>query len=63
LRQTAIIAAVQSGQVQPQEVAVIAPGLDAIARYSLVEILTKKGIPVESLNDQRPLTSSPVIRC
>jgi hypothetical protein len=64
LRQTAevIIKAVQSGEVQPQEVAVIAPGLDAIARYTLVEILTKKGIPVESLNDQRPLTSSPVIR-
>ena len=64
LRQTAevIIKAVQSGQVQPQEVAVIAPGLDAIARYTLVEILTKQGIAVESLNDQRPLTSSPVIR-
>lgn len=64
LRQTAevIIKAVQSGEVQPQEVAVIAPGLDAIARYTLVEILIKKGIPVESLNDQRPLTSSPVIR-
>ncbi len=64
LRQTAelIITAVQSGQVEPQEVAIIAPGLDAIARYSLGEILAKKGIPVESLNDQRPLTSSPVIR-
>lgn len=64
LRQTGevIIEAVQSGQVQPQEVAVIAPGLDAIARYTLVEILTKQGIPVEPLNNQRPLTSSPVIR-
>lgn len=64
LRQTAeiIIKAVQSGEVQPQEVAVIAPGLDAIARYTLVEILTKQGIPVQSLNDQRPLTSSPIIR-
>ncbi len=64
LRQTAklIIQAVQSKQVQPQEIAVIAPGLDAIARYTLVEILTKQGIPVESLNDQRPLTSSPIIR-
>ena len=64
LRQTGevIIEAVQSGQVQPQEVAVIAPGLDAIARYTLVEILTKQGIPVEPLNNQRSLTSSPVIR-
>ncbi len=64
LRQTAklIIQAVQSKQVQPQEIAVIAPGLDAIARYTLVEILTKQGIAVESLNDQRPLISSPIIR-
>jgi len=64
LRETTklIIKAVQLRQVQPQEIAVIAPGLDAIARYTLVEILTKQGIPVEPLNDQRPLTSSPVIR-
>ena len=64
LRQTSevIIEAVQSGQVQPQEVAVIAPGLDAIARYTLVEILTKQQIPVNILSDQRPLTSSPAIR-
>ncbi len=64
LRQTAetIIKAVQSGQVEPQEVAVIGPGLDAIARYTLIEILTSQGILVESLNDQRPLASSPLIR-
>ncbi|QMS87035.1 recombinase family protein [Nostoc edaphicum CCNP1411] len=64
LRQTAevIANAIQSKQVQPEEVAIIAPGLDAIARYTLVEILIKQNIPVESLNDQRPLISSPVIR-
>ncbi|MBV8885196.1 MAG: recombinase family protein [Chroococcidiopsidaceae cyanobacterium CP_BM_RX_35] len=64
LRQTAelIVAAVKSGQVQPKDVAVIAPGLDAIARYTLVEILTKQGIPVNTLSDQRPLISSPMIR-
>jgi len=64
LRQTAdfMIQAVKSGQIQPQEIALIAPGLDAIARYTLVEILTKQGIFVESLNDQRSLTSSPIIR-
>ncbi|MBN3959718.1 recombinase family protein [Nostoc sp. NMS8] len=64
LRQTAeeIANAIQSQQVQPEEVAIIAPGLDAIARYSLVEILIKQNIPVESLNDQRPLISSPIIR-
>ncbi len=64
LRQTGevIIQAVRDGEVQPQDIAVIAPGLDAIARYSLTEILTNKGIPVESLNDQRPLIGSPTIR-
>ncbi|MCC5636153.1 recombinase family protein [Nostoc sp. CHAB 5844] len=54
--------AIKSGQIQPEEIAIIAPGLDAIARYTLIEILTKQNIPVESLNDQRPLISSPMIR-
>ncbi|MBD2439665.1 recombinase family protein [Nostoc sp. FACHB-110] len=64
LRKTAEVIgkAIKSGQVQAQEVAIIAPGLDAIARYTITEILTKQNIPVESLNDQRPLISSPMIR-
>ncbi len=64
LRRTAeiVIDAVKSGQVQPQDIAVITPGLDAIARYTLMEILGSKGIAVEPLNEQRPLASSPVIR-
>jgi hypothetical protein len=57
-----IVDGVHTGEVQPQEVAVIAPGLDAIAQYTLREILTSKGIPVRSLNDQQPLASSPLIR-
>ena len=64
LRQTAevIANAIKSGQVEADQVAIIAPGLDAIARYTLIEILNKQNILVESLNDQRPLISSPVIR-
>lgn len=64
LRRTAdlIIQGVQTQQVQPRDIAVIAPGMDAIARYSLREILTKHKIPVESLNDQHAVTSSPIIR-
>jgi hypothetical protein len=64
IRQTAevIIKAVQSGQIQPREIALIGPGIDPISRYALTEILTRKGIPVELLNDQRPLASSPMIR-
>jgi hypothetical protein len=53
---------VQSGQIQPQEIAVIGPGLDAIARYALREILTRAGIGILSLNEQRPLISVPAIR-
>ncbi|MBD2773134.1 recombinase family protein [Iningainema tapete] len=64
LRQSAelIVDAIKNHQVQPDEIAIIAPGLDAIARYTLIEILSKQNIPVESLNDQRPLVSSPLIR-
>jgi hypothetical protein len=64
LRQTAqvIIEGVQSGEVQPGEIAIIAPGLDEIARYVLSDILTKQGISIEPLNEQRPLISSPMVR-
>ncbi|AKG20767.1 hypothetical protein [Calothrix sp. 336/3] len=64
LRQTAeaIAHGVNTQQVAPQDIVIIAPGLDAIARYTLTEILSKQGITLESLNDQRPLITSPVIR-
>ncbi len=64
LRETAeiIIKDINSGLVEPQEVAVIAPGLDAIARYTLISLLTHAGIPVEPLKEQRPLVSYPRIR-
>jgi hypothetical protein len=57
-----IVEAVQTRQIQPREIAVIGPGLDAIARYALVDILTKHNIPVTALHEQRPLNSFPVIR-
>ncbi|MFW5764683.1 MAG: recombinase family protein [Coleofasciculus sp.] len=64
LRRTAevIVEAVKSGQVEPGDIAIIAPGLDAIARYTLTDILSKQGIPIQPLNEQRPLISSPLIR-
>lgn len=58
----AIANAIDSGVVKPHEIAVIGPGLDSIGRYSLIEILTNRGIATESLNDQRPLISSPMVR-
>jgi hypothetical protein len=64
LRQTAetISVAVQAGAIQPQDIAVIGPGLDTIARYTLREILARQGIDVESLQDQRPLNSTAMVR-
>lgn len=64
LRQTAeiIIQAVQQQEINPAEIAIIAPGLDEIARYSLIEILAAKNIPVKPLNEQRPIISSPIVR-
>lgn len=64
LRETAeiIAEAVKSKAVAPGEIAVIAPGIDAIARYTLTEILARDNIATESLNDQRPLSSTPAIR-
>ncbi|MGL5942301.1 MAG: recombinase family protein [Waterburya sp.] len=64
LRQTAeiIIQGVKKQAILPEEIAIIAPGLDEIARYSLIEILTAKGIPIQPLNEQRPLISSPSVR-
>ncbi|MEL6813900.1 MAG: hypothetical protein AAFP03_03685 [Cyanobacteria bacterium J06598_3] len=64
LRTTAetIANAIEQDLAKPYEIAVIGPGLDAIGRYSLIEILTSRGIALESLNDQRPLISSPMVR-
>ncbi len=53
---------IQSGKVQPGDVAIIAPGLDAIARATIVDIFDRHGIPIESLNAQRPLNSDPGVR-
>lgn len=50
---------VQQKQVQPQDIAIIAPGLDEVARYTLMETLAQVQIPVEPLNEQRPIQSSP----
>ncbi|NJL85027.1 MAG: hypothetical protein HC886_02100 [Leptolyngbyaceae cyanobacterium SM1_1_3] len=64
LRQTAetIAAVIDQGQVAAADIAVVGPGLDAIARYTLIDILTQRGVAVESLNDQRPPMSSPLVR-
>jgi hypothetical protein len=56
------IDAINRQEVKPEEIAIIAPGLDEIARYTLINILSNNHIPVAPLNEQRPLISSPLIR-
>jgi len=64
LRETAetIVQAVQTEALQPQDIAVISPGLDSIAGYTLASILRDRGLPVTLLGNQRPLISSPTVR-
>ncbi|WP_206813877.1 recombinase family protein [Chroococcus sp. FPU101] len=57
-----IIQAVKQQYINPADIVIIAPGLDEIARYSFIEALTKENIPVQPLNEQRPLNSSPLVR-
>jgi hypothetical protein len=54
--------AIQQGEVLPQEVAIIGPGLDPLARYGIIETLQRAGISVESLRDQRPIQSTALVR-
>jgi hypothetical protein len=53
---------IQSGDILPQEVAIIGPGLDPLARYGIIETFERAGIVVESLRDQRPIQSTAVVR-
>ncbi|MEO1763131.1 MAG: recombinase family protein [Cyanobacteria bacterium J06629_18] len=57
-----IVEIIESGILEPKDIAIIAPGLDAIARYSLIGTLNKSGVPVNSLQDKRPLIGSPIVR-
>jgi hypothetical protein len=57
-----IAESIEAQQIQAQDVVIIVPGLDNIARYTLTESLIAKGIAVRALNDQRPLYSSSAVR-
>ncbi|MFM7423818.1 MAG: recombinase family protein [Elainella sp.] len=64
LRQVAdqIATAIRAGQIQPSEIAIVAPGLDAITRYTLHSILASQQIPLLSLNSQQPLVTTATVR-
>jgi len=53
---------VSTGQVAPQDIAIIGPGVDAIARYALREMLGARDIAVESLNEQQAIASTALVR-
>lgn len=57
-----IVQAVHQGQVSPGDVAVIAPGTDTIAHYTLGAVFNQHGIASTVLNEQRPLITSPIVR-
>ncbi|AFY37178.1 hypothetical protein Lepto7376_0781 [[Leptolyngbya] sp. PCC 7376] len=50
---------IKDEKVLPEEIAIIAPGLDEVARYTLMQSLGVASILVEPLSEQRPLYSSP----
>ena len=58
----AAIALITSGKVAPGEIAIIAPGLDAISRATITDIFNQQQIPLASLNAQLPLNSDPGVR-
>lgn len=64
LRNTAnfIVDAIKNNKINPEDVAIIAPGLDEIARYTLMEILSAANIPIQPLNEQRSLISFPLVK-
>ncbi len=54
--------AIALGEVKAGEIAIIVPGLDEVARYSLSSSLHQYGIKNRFLQEQRPLISSTLIR-
>jgi hypothetical protein len=57
-----IATSIEANQIQAQDVVIVVPGLDNIARYTLTEALAARGVAVKALNDQRPLYGSPAVR-
>jgi hypothetical protein len=57
-----VIEIIQQGTVRPQDIAIVGPGVDPLARYTLIEALQRAGLAVESLRDQRPLQSAAIAR-
>jgi hypothetical protein len=57
-----IMTAIHSGEVLAADIALLAPGLDSLARHTLQNQFSQAGIAVESLRDQRPLQTDVMVR-
>jgi hypothetical protein len=57
-----IIVAVKEQRIKPEEIAIVTPGLDAIARYAIIEILKGHDLNIELLHEQKPLVNYAHIR-
>ncbi|MDJ0507883.1 MAG: recombinase family protein [Crocosphaera sp.] len=64
LRKTAnfIVDAINNKEINPEEIAIISPGLDDIARYTFLEILGASNITIQAINEQRSLISFPLVK-
>jgi hypothetical protein len=64
LKETAMkaIELITTDKVAPGDIAIIAPGLDAIARSTITNTFAQHQIPIASLNAQLPLNSDPGVR-
>jgi hypothetical protein len=58
----AAIELITSERVAPGDIALIAPGLDAISRSTITDIFDRAKLPLASLNAQLPLNSDPGVR-
>jgi hypothetical protein len=57
-----IVQSIHHKSVRPEEIAIIAPGMDAIARYTITQILQAHQIPISNLADQLPINQSIHVR-
>jgi hypothetical protein len=53
---------ITTGKVPPSDIAMIAPGLDAISRSTITNIFAQQRQPIASLSAQLPLNSDPGVR-
>ena len=56
------IAAIATGDLLTEDIAIVGPGLDPVGVYTLKTLLDRANIPVRLLDNSRPLWASPLIR-